>query len=486
MIGAGVAGLTAAALLAREGLRVQIVEHHTVPGGCASFYQRGGYRFDVGATLVGGFGARGVHRAIFAFLGTDVRAESVEPAMVVHLPDRVVTRFGDDRWPAERRRAFGDAAEPFWAIQERIADRAWAFSTRFPALPADLSGLAALVRAFRPAQVPLAATLGRTVADIMPRDPSPAFRAFVDAQLLITAQADAATADLAYGATALDLAREGTYHLPDGVSSIAIALARSVRSAGSDIAYGTDVVAIRTAKGAVTGVRLADGTELPARRVVAAIPVASVLAMLRAGGDHRAGRTLRERSAAHPERWGAFMTYVGLPDGVVPDDLALHHQLVADTEAPAGEGNTTFLSFSDPGAPRRARNGGRAVTISTHTDVARWERAHAEGRTAALRAAMGRTLLAALDRVVPGASARAELVEHADPHTFARYTARPRGLVGGTPQTPATANLRALSHVSGIRGLVLAGDTVFPGQSTVGASLSGVVAAASLGAAVPS
>ncbi len=485
VIGAGVAGLTAAALLARDGTRVQVIEHHTVPGGCASFYQRGGYRFDVGATLVGGFGPRGVHRAIFASLGTTLAAEAVEPAMVVHLPDRVVTRFGDERWRTERRRAFGDEPEAFWRLQEAIADRAWAFSTRFPALPADPAGIAALVRAFRPAQVPLAATLGRTVADIMPRDPAKAFRAFIDAQLLITAQADAAAADLAYGATALDLAREGTYHLPDGVSSIATALARAVRAAGSDIAYGTDVVAIRTKRGVVTGVVAADGREVACRRVVAAIPVASVLGMLAAGGAPNAGHALRERTSAFPERWGAFMTYVGLPPGVVPDDLALHHQLVADVDAPPGEGNTTFLSFSDPGARRRARNGGRAVTISTHTDVARWERAHAHGGTGDLRVAMGRTLLAALDRVVPGASHRAELVEYADPHTFARYTARPRGLVGGTPQTAATANLRALSHVSGVRGLVLAGDTVFPGQSTVGASLSGVVAASALGAPIP-
>jgi len=52
VIGAGVAGLTAAALLAKSGASVRVFEHHNVPGGCASFYQRDGYRFDVGATLV--------------------------------------------------------------------------------------------------------------------------------------------------------------------------------------------------------------------------------------------------------------------------------------------------------------------------------------------------------------------------------------------------------------------------------------------------
>jgi C-3',4' desaturase CrtD len=463
---------------------VQVVEHHTLPGGCASFYQKAGYRFDVGATLVGGFGARGVHTAIFRALALDVRATAVEPAMLVHLPDRVVARYGDERWRPERRRAFGDGPEAFWHAQEAIADRAWPFSARFPALPSDPAGAFALAGAFRAAQLPLAVTLGRTIGAIMPRDATPAFRAFVDAQLLITAQADAATADLAYGATALDLAREGVYHLPDGVSTIAVALAHAVRREGSEIAYGTDAVRILTRRGAVAGVVTADGTTIACDRVIAAIPAESVLALLAAGGAPAAAPALARRTAAHPQRWGAFMAYVGLPEGVVPDDLALHHQLVADAEAPPGEGNTTFLSFSEAGSRRRARDGGRAVTISTHTDVARWERAHARGRTAEERAALGARLLAALDRVVPGASARARLVEFADPHTFARYTARPRGLVGGTPQTPATANLRALSHTSGVRGLVLAGDTVFPGQSTVGASLSGAVAARAVGTRV--
>ena len=84
---------------------------------------------------------------------------------------------------------------------------------------------------------------------------------------------------------------------------------------------------------------------------------------------------------------------------------------------------------------------------------------------------------AALDAVVPGAWERADVIDCATPHTFAGYTGRSRGLVGGLPQTPAYANLRALSHRSGVAGLTLCGDSVFPGQSTVGASLSGVAAA---------
>jgi len=105
-----------------------------------------------------------------------------------------------------------------------------------------------------------------------------------------------------------------------------------------------------------------------------------------------------------------------------------------------------------------------------------------DGSYAARKAAYGERLAAALERVLPGAWGRARFVDLATPHTFASFTGRSRGLVGGLPQTPATASLGAFSHRSGIPGLVLAGDTVFPGQSTVGASISGVAAARAAGA----
>jgi phytoene dehydrogenase-like protein len=42
VVGAGVAGLTAAALLAKEGLTVELLEAHRQSGGCAGTFRRGG------------------------------------------------------------------------------------------------------------------------------------------------------------------------------------------------------------------------------------------------------------------------------------------------------------------------------------------------------------------------------------------------------------------------------------------------------------
>lgn len=55
VIGAGVGGLTTAAVLARAGMDVTVLEARVYPGGCAGTFYHQGYRFDAGATLAAGF-----------------------------------------------------------------------------------------------------------------------------------------------------------------------------------------------------------------------------------------------------------------------------------------------------------------------------------------------------------------------------------------------------------------------------------------------
>jgi len=54
IIGAGIGGLTAAALLAKQGLHVLVTDQHSKPGGYCSTFQRGRFIFDVAVHLIGG------------------------------------------------------------------------------------------------------------------------------------------------------------------------------------------------------------------------------------------------------------------------------------------------------------------------------------------------------------------------------------------------------------------------------------------------
>jgi len=68
VVGAGIGGLTAAALLARRGYQVLVLDQALVPGGCASTFKRRGFTFDVGATQVAGLEPGGIHHRIFSEL----------------------------------------------------------------------------------------------------------------------------------------------------------------------------------------------------------------------------------------------------------------------------------------------------------------------------------------------------------------------------------------------------------------------------------
>ena len=80
VIGAGTGGLTAAALLARHGRSVLVVDSHYVPGGNASVFHRPHYTFDVGLHYVGDCGPGGSVQRILHDAGAhDVVFNELDP-----------------------------------------------------------------------------------------------------------------------------------------------------------------------------------------------------------------------------------------------------------------------------------------------------------------------------------------------------------------------------------------------------------------------
>ncbi|MDP3130359.1 MAG: FAD-dependent oxidoreductase, partial [Bacillota bacterium] len=59
VIGAGLAGLTAAALIAKRGLSVAVVDKNYMPGGSCGVFKRGEATFDYGSSMLYGWGETG-------------------------------------------------------------------------------------------------------------------------------------------------------------------------------------------------------------------------------------------------------------------------------------------------------------------------------------------------------------------------------------------------------------------------------------------
>ncbi|MEM7535639.1 MAG: NAD(P)/FAD-dependent oxidoreductase [Chloroflexota bacterium] len=498
VIGAGIGGLTTAALLAQAGLDVTVLEAHVYPGGCAGTFYHQKYRFDAGATLAGGFYPGGPMDVVAKAVGIDAwPAHPSNPAMTVHLPDGdVVTRWGDERRWDERRRAFGEQSDAFWRWQEKTADALWDLAMRSPAWPPQSlaegiqlvqQGLSWLGSNPQSHLNPLLWADGvRSLAAHLPKGAdrkTEKLRQFIDAQLLISAQTTSPHVYGLFGASALDLPRRGVVHFEGGIGRIAECIAQAVRDHGGEVRYRQEVTRIVTEQRGHQRVPVAvetkRGHSFPADIVVANLPPWNIAKLM---GEHTppALQNLPARpTKGSTDGWGAFMIYVGLDNSAVPKDSPLHHQLIAPQtsenqldSATMGEGNTIFMSLSPEWDAGRAPAGQRALTISTHTNLGKWWDLYENDldEYTNLKNRYVDQMLMLAERVIPNIRDAAHLIKPGTPVTFNRFTRRQWGWVGGFPQT----NLFRTWAPKLDTNLWMVGDSIFPGQSTAAVALGGI------------
>ncbi|MEM8677651.1 MAG: FAD-dependent oxidoreductase, partial [Cyanobacteria bacterium P01_G01_bin.67] len=90
VIGSGIGGLVTATQLATKGAKVLVLERYLIPGGSGGYFEREGYRFDVGASMIFGFGDRGTTNLLTRALdAVKMKLETfADPVQIhYHLPD---------------------------------------------------------------------------------------------------------------------------------------------------------------------------------------------------------------------------------------------------------------------------------------------------------------------------------------------------------------------------------------------------------------
>ncbi|MFZ9815139.1 MAG: phytoene desaturase family protein, partial [Candidatus Kapaibacteriota bacterium] len=108
VLGAGYAGLATAALLTKQGKEVILLEKHAAIGGCASFFRRMKFTFDVGATTLSGLRPHQPLGRLFSDLNLEPNIKHCDPGMVIHLDGHEIERYSNlEKWIAEAESNFG-------------------------------------------------------------------------------------------------------------------------------------------------------------------------------------------------------------------------------------------------------------------------------------------------------------------------------------------------------------------------------------------
>ncbi|MBD1936190.1 C-3',4' desaturase CrtD [Microcoleus sp. FACHB-68] len=496
IVGAGIGGLTAGALLAKRGYSVLILDQAIVPGGCASTFKRRGFTFDVGATQVAGLEPGGIHHRIFSELEVEVPAAiPCDPACAVFLPgetEPIKVWRDPEKWKAERNRQF-PGSEPLWQLFATLFRASWAFQAREPVLPPrnlwDLWQLAKAVRLDTLITVPFTLwTVGDALRFYGLAD-NLRLRTFLDLQLKLYSQVDAEETALLYAATALSVSQEpqGLYHLKGSMQVLSDRLVEALEKYGGKLLMRHTVEQIHVESSGVSGVAIRNQktgevwTE-PADLVVANVPVQNLVKLLHSEKGQIENKEqrmpavnipgYRNRVEKLPPASGAFVVYLGVKDSAIPSGCPPHLQFLYDYDGEIGENNSLFVSVSHPG-DGRAPAGCATITASSFTDTRIWSNST---DYEALKERYTEAAIARLRSYFNLTSATIVYQEAATPRTFERFTGRDRGVVGGIGQRVPTFGPFGFATRTPVKHLWLVGDSTHPGEGTAGVSYSALTA----------
>lgn len=475
VIGAGLGGLAAAVTLSAQGLKTVVLEQHTAPGGYATGFQRGPYRFDAALHALNGLAPGGGVDHLYEDLGIwdRLRLHRLDPLYVLRGPGREIVAHADvfeyeaelvRNFPleADAIRSYLDEALAVYRDARRLeVDRA---TGRRPTLDDFTRRYPAMVKVTGETWDQL---MGRHVNDPQARTALGAFWGYVG---LPPSRCAALTGSM----TTTSYHHYGGWYPEGGAQAISGALLQVLGERGVEIHYGHLVNGFDFHGDRAVAVTTHEGLRVEADRFVANASAPTTMLDL-VGRDRLPVDYVRKVEGGAPS-YSTFAVYLGLDRDLFAEQGLAHEMFLAPSfdadedwqAAQRGDWARAVMMLTDythvdPGcAPQ-----GHATVVLTTT--ASWDYDdtwgtggylvdfHENPRYLETKLRVTEELIARADRTVPGLAASIRFRDASTPLTNYAYTRNPRGAIEGFENSPANTGLGWLSHRTPVPNLFLAG-----------------------------
>lgn len=450
IVGGGGGGLTSALLASMRGEEVGLFEAHENLGGCASWFERRDFTFDVGATTLSGVAPHEPLGKLFSLLQNKPALKQIDPGMVIHLSSGKVVHYYSDfeKWMTELEEHFPHRKHrAFWKLVHSINHKGWGLLETLSGFPFDsASDFLSILKT--PRYFTLYPFLFVSTELILKRYnlDDPEYLELMNGILLISAQATAERLPFLVGAMGLAYP-SSTFAPVGGMKGFMNFLENECQKRGIKIQKNSPVKNIHEQ------VITVNNQKLQAEKIILNITAWDAPKLF----EKSEKELLLQERAQKREAWGAFTLYFACETQheSLYQQVHLNHPLVKNY----------FISFSLPGDEGRAPKGWQAVTISTHVEAYSWfilnqdeYKVHKQKiQKIILDDFKERFGITTLKYLTSGT-----------PRTFEHYTGRNTGFVGGLPFLYGMNPWKILGHETPLKNIYRVGDTTFPGQGIVG------------------
>ncbi|XVE61351.1 hypothetical protein DITRI_Ditri06bG0032500 [Diplodiscus trichospermus] len=379
VIGSGIGGLVAATQLAVKGAKVLVLEKYVIPGGSSGYYQRDGYTFDVGSSVMFGFSDKGNLNLITQALAAVGREMEVIPdptTVHFHLPHNLSVRVHKEysefieeltsKFPHEKEgilRFYGECWKIFNALNslqlKSLEEPIYLFGQFFQ----------------KPLEcLTLAYYLPQNAGDIARKYvKDPQLLSFIDAECFIVSTVNALRTPMINAGMVLCDRHFGGINYPvGGVGRIAESLAEGLVDQGSEILYRANVASIILDQGKAVGVRLSDGRDFFARTIISNATRWDTFGKLLKGEN--LPKEEENFQKVYVKAPSFLSIHVGVKADVLPPDTDCHHFVLEDDwtrlEEPYG---SIFLSIPTVLDSSLAPKGHHILHIFTTSSIEDWE-----------------------------------------------------------------------------------------------------------------